>query len=184
LGELPLQNGEADIVYCIEVVEHVYRNRAAIRDLCRVSRDLIVLTTPNLWFPAVAHDSRLPFCHWLPIWIRPTFARLFGRDGNENNLFWSPWSLAKNMKDFKRISPWLHYPSYQSFVDTFPFYLPYGTGERVDKIATMKRIYYHVISHLGTASHLLAPSLAGVFKRNKNETRNDFDRYKVSKAKA
>ncbi|MFW6364709.1 MAG: class I SAM-dependent methyltransferase [Bacteroidota bacterium] len=39
LGFLPLSDKEADVVYCIEVLEHVYRDKKAIPELRRVSGD-------------------------------------------------------------------------------------------------------------------------------------------------
>lgn len=45
---LPLRDREADIVYCIEVLGHVSRLPEAGPDLCRTTKDLLILTTPNL----------------------------------------------------------------------------------------------------------------------------------------
>ncbi|WP_019503545.1 bifunctional 2-polyprenyl-6-hydroxyphenol methylase/3-demethylubiquinol 3-O-methyltransferase UbiG [Pleurocapsa sp. PCC 7319] len=166
LGDLPIKDQEADIVYCIEVIEHVYKSKAAIYDLSRVTKDLVIVTTPNLWFPIIAHDTQLPFCHWLPISWRKRYAKLFDRHKREiDNLFWSPYSLQKELKEFKPISQWLHYTSYQKFKDTFPFYLPYGTGKYLNKLSLSKKLYYDIISKLGIYSHWFLPSLAYVFKR-------------------
>ena len=168
LGELSMQDKEADVVYCIEVLEHVYKSKKAIDDLCRVSSDLIILSTPNLWFPVIAHDSRLPFCHWLPVSLRKVYARMFNRlDREIDNLFWSPLSLNTRMKDFKRISKFFHYSSVRKYINTFPFYLPYGRGSRIVKISLIKRIYYSIISIFGKYSYVFSPSLAGVYKRKK-----------------
>lgn len=168
LGRLPLNKKEANVVYCVEVLEHVYRDTGTIHDLCRVSNDLVIITTPNLWFPIIAHDTQLPFCHWLPIPIRKTYAKLFSRGTVENNnLFWSPYFLQKNMVGFKPISNWLHYSSLKKFRDTFPFYLPYGKGRYVNKLGYAKKIYYEIISRLGMYSHYMVPSLSYVFKREK-----------------
>lgn len=166
LGSLPLDDKEAEIVYCIEVLEHVYRDKEAIPDLCRVSADLLIFTTPNLWFPVIAHDTRLPFCHWLPVYLRKPYAKLFKRENEENdNLFWSPISLRKYMNGYKPVSKWLHYSSLKRFKETYPFYLPYGNGSYVEKIGFFKNLYYEIISKLGMYSHYLSPSLSYVFKR-------------------
>lgn len=166
LGELPLHDKEADVVYCIEVLEHVYKSTAALQDLARVSKNLLIFTTPNLWFPVIAHDTQLPFCHWLPIPVRKVYAKLFNRTHKENdNLFWSPLSIKKNTPDFKPISKWLHYSSYQNFKDTFPFYLPYGKGRYVTEIGAKKKLYYDIVSKLGIYSHWVLPSLSYVLER-------------------
>ncbi|NOZ36718.1 MAG: class I SAM-dependent methyltransferase [Gammaproteobacteria bacterium] len=167
LQRIPLKDKEADIVYCIEVLEHVYRSNDAVSELCRVSKDLVVLTTPNLWFPVIAHDTQLPFCHWLPVPVRKIYAKLFNRTNRENdNLFWSPYTLTKKMQGFKPISDWLHYSSYEKFLDTFPYYLPYGEGSYIKKISAPKKIYYSVVSRLGLLSHFVVPSLSYVFQRS------------------
>jgi len=166
LGKLPLDQKEAHIVYCIEVLEHVYRAAGAIQDLCRVSSEFMIITTPNLWFPIIAHDTQLPICHWLPIPIRKVYAKLFKRQDRENdNLFWSPYSLKKNMPGFKPVSKWLHYASYKNHKDTYPFYLPYGNGKYVSGMGKNKKLYYDLVSKFGMLSHWILPSLAYVFKR-------------------
>ena len=163
---LPLGDREGDVVYCIEVLEHVYRSEKALHELCRVTGDLLVLTTPNLWFPVIAHDTQLPFCHWLPVPWRNIYAKMFNRTNRENdNLFWSPCTLRKNLRDFKPMSKWLHYSSYEKFLATFPFYLPYGAGSYVRRLGMLKKMYYDVVSRLGMNSHWVVPSLAYVFKR-------------------
>jgi len=167
LGKLPVSDKETDIAYCIEVIEHVNRSADALHDLSRIAKDLLIITTPNLWFPVIAHDTQLPFCHWLPIPLRKIYARLFNRlDWEYTNLFWSPISLRKNLKGFKPVSKWLHYSSYKTFQETFPFYLPYSSsGVYVNNLSKSKRIYYGIISKLGMYSHSFTPSLAYVFKR-------------------
>jgi 2-polyprenyl-3-methyl-5-hydroxy-6-metoxy-1,4-benzoquinol methylase len=166
LGKLPINFKQADIVYCIEVLEHVYKSREAFSDLCRIARDFIILTTPNQWFPVIAHDTQLPFCHWLPIPVRRVYAKIFHKTDRENdNLFWSPVSLSKNMKDFTRVSKWLHYASYKDYLETYPLYLPYGNGIYINHISKGKKFYFDLINKLGESSFLLAPSLAGVYRR-------------------
>ncbi|MEZ5082509.1 MAG: class I SAM-dependent methyltransferase [Bacteroidales bacterium] len=166
LGSLPLEDRVADVVYCIEVLEHVYKDHNAILDLHRTSKDLVIITTPNLWFPVIAHDTQLPFCHWLPVPIRKPYAKLFNRTIFQNdNLFWSPVTLRKHMKGFKPVSKWLHYKSLDRFKETFPFYLPYNSGRYVKKLGTAKKLYYELAAKLGMASHYVLPSLAYVFKR-------------------
>ncbi|MCP4698238.1 MAG: methyltransferase domain-containing protein [Gammaproteobacteria bacterium] len=169
LGKLPLQDRESDVVYCIEVLEHIYRNPGAIPDLCRISKDLLILTTPNLWFPVIAHDTELPFCHWLPIPARQIYAKLFGRDKDaypeNDNLFWSPYSLKQQTKGFKQISKWLHYASYQRYRETFPFYLPYDKQPYVENMGRAKALYYGFVSRSEMLSRYFVPSLACVLKR-------------------
>jgi len=167
LGSLPAKADEADVAYCIEVLEHVYRSPDSLKDLARVSSDLLIITTPNLWFPVIAHDTRLPFCHWLPIPVRKSYARLFNRHkGEVDNLFWSPASLGKSLGEFSVVSNFLHYASYLNFKNTFPFYLPYGIPEQVNSLGKKKALYYELAAKLGSKSRFVLPSLACVYKRN------------------
>lgn len=65
---LPFADGAFDVVHSSAVIEHV-GSRAEqarfIRELSRVSRRLVCLTTPNRWFPVEVHTG-LPLLHWLP----------------------------------------------------------------------------------------------------------------------
>lgn len=163
---LPLKARIADVTYCIEVIEHVGKDPSAIIELCSVSANLLILTTPNLWFPIISHDTGLPLCHWLPCRLRKSYAKVFGRqDSEQGNLFWSPFSLKRHMKEFRRISRFLHYLSYDRYRATFPLYLPYGKGRHIPKPTHLLETYYKFISKFGSIPPILCPSLAGVFQR-------------------
>jgi Methyltransferase domain len=168
LGSLPLKDQEADVTYCIEVLEHVYGDTSAVSDLARVSRDLLIVTTPNQWFPIVAHDTRLPFCHWLPVPWRRIYARLCGRGHCEcDNRFWSPVSLDRELRGFRRVSRFLHYHALENYLATYPFWLPYGedANRYQPRIGRAKRAWYTLAARLGTRSAWMLPSLAGVYRR-------------------
>jgi len=170
LGQLEMKDREADVVFCIEVLEHVFGEKEALRDLRRVADKIIVLSTPNLWFPVVAHDTQLPFCHWLPVPLRKQYAHLFGRQKREyRNIFWSPMALRKHLKPFKRVSKWFHYKDYGQYLNTFPIYYPYRGGFYVERLHPVKKIYYDITSKLGKHSYMVNPSLAGVYMRNGDE---------------
>lgn len=168
LGALPLPDACCDVAYCVEVLEHVGGDPAAVQDLARVSRDLVVLTTPNLWFPVIAHDTELPFCHWLPMPLRRAYARLFKRNHRENdNIFWSPLSIMKLMPDYEVVSKFLHYRSINNFLNTFPLHLPYIGRGRVDHIGRLQELYYRLAAKLGSRSMFVLPNLACVLKRTR-----------------
>lgn len=166
LGRLPFADNYADIVFAVEMVEHLNKSKLAMNDLCRICRNYLIITTPNLWFPIIKHDTRLPFCHWLPLTARQIYATLAGRaDEQDGNLFWSPISLKNSLKGFKRISNWLHYANYQDYLDTFPYYLPYAQGQYLTEPGRFQKKYYDLISPFGKYSHIFSPNLAGVFQR-------------------
>ncbi|MBO1073051.1 class I SAM-dependent methyltransferase [Roseomonas marmotae] len=102
---LPFPDRSFDAVYCIEVIEHVSDRPEVVRDLGRVSRRHLTVSTPNKAAPVVFHDTCLPFCHWLHPRFRNGYARLFGRlRQQDNNLFWSPWKLVSSLPEFECLS--------------------------------------------------------------------------------
>jgi hypothetical protein len=166
LGELPLADGEARVAYCIEVIEHIGRSRPAVRDLGRVAAEMIIVTTPNLYFPVIAHDTGLPFCHWLPLPLRARYAGLCGREARENdNLFWSPRSLLAELPAFRVVSRFLHFASRRDYLATFPIYVPYVGGGLRRRDGRLKSLYYRAASMLGRHSLYAMPSLACTLRR-------------------
>lgn len=173
LGGIGLPDRSIDIVYCIEVLEHVRASRAALADLARLSRDVLIVTTPNKWFPVIAHDTRLPFCHMLPLPARQVYARAMKRTDCENdNIFLSPLMLRRALADYRPVSGFLHYASLDDYLATYPFYLPYlgaGGGEQ-RSVGRAKLAWYRLASRLGRNSAFVMPNLAGVY-RLKSRTR-------------
>jgi SAM-dependent methyltransferase len=168
---LPLDDQETGVTYCIEVLEHVARDEKALSELARVTAQDIILTTPNLWFPIIAHDTQLPFCHWLPLSMRQVYANICGRGNRENdNLFWSPLSLQAGLRDFELISGFLHYQSFADYAATFPIYIPYGTGEQRSSMGHFAAAYYRFASFLGRRSQYVMPNLAAVYRRRHSAT--------------
>ena len=166
MGRLPLGDCEARVTYCIEVIEHIGRDCAAIRDLSRVSAEALVITTPNLYFPVISHDTKLPFCHWLPLGLRARYAKICGRADRENdNLFWSPRALMRGLPDFEVVSPFLHYASRADYLSTFPFYLPYVGGGMRHSDGRLKSVFYALAALLGRHSIYVMPSLACTLRR-------------------
>ena len=81
IADLPLADRSADIFTSIETIEHLpgVANRA-LQEIARTAGNLILVSTPNKAFPVVAHDTRLPFAHWMPPNFRKHYARLFRRE--------------------------------------------------------------------------------------------------------
>jgi SAM-dependent methyltransferase len=71
-SRLPFADRSFDLVVSFAVIEHVGdrdRQRAFVRELCRVGR-ICYITTPNRWYPIEFH-TLVPFLHWLPpTWFR------------------------------------------------------------------------------------------------------------------
>jgi SAM-dependent methyltransferase len=78
---LPFADRSFDLYYSNAVLEHVgttEEQRRFLSEACRVSKR-VFLSTPNRWFPIDSH-TMIPFAHWLPLGVRNTIYRLFGRD--------------------------------------------------------------------------------------------------------
>jgi len=98
--DLPFRDGEFDYAHSSAVLEHVGSAEQQVRflrELWRVARKGIFVTTPNRWFPVEFHTT-LPLVHWLPAGLhRPIFRALgrgfFADEANLNLL--SPGTLAK-----------------------------------------------------------------------------------------
>lgn len=66
--DLPFEDGSFDFVHSSAVIEHVGSRQNQIRflkELWRVSRKGIFVTTPNRWFPIEVHTV-IPLLHFLP----------------------------------------------------------------------------------------------------------------------
>jgi SAM-dependent methyltransferase len=166
LCAIPMANGEADVTYCVEVLEHIDRDRRGFAELDRVTSRYLILTTPNAAFPVVQHDTVLPFCHWLPMPLRDAYAHLAGRAHmQQGNRFWYPWDLRRGLGNFRRTSRFMHFPRVQAYFDLYPYYLPYGSGEQRSAPSKAMRSYYRMAAWFGGYSHLVLQNLAGTFER-------------------
>ena len=161
IASLPLPERCMDAVYCIEVIEHTGVDPAFVAQLCRISRDVLVITTPNKLFPIISHDTALPFCHWLPLRARDVYAAAFGRSRRqENNLFWSPRSLFGSVNNFQRVSRFMHYAHYAEYRELHP------VGGRHRSLARRcLDAYLPLASLLGPRSVYVLPNLASTFRR-------------------
>lgn len=88
--DLPFEDGSYDYVHSSAVIEHVgsaERQAAFLRELWRVARRGIFVTTPNRWFPIEAHTV-MPLIHFLPPRTFRAILKLLGRDffAQEENL--------------------------------------------------------------------------------------------------
>ena len=87
---LPFADREFDFVHSSAVLEHVgsrEKQVAFLREVWRVARKGIFVTTPNRWFPIEVH-TMMPFIHWLPIAAFQKLCKMRGLDffAYEDNL--------------------------------------------------------------------------------------------------
>lgn len=167
LPELPLTDQEADVTFCVEVIEHVGVSRSIGAELGRVTKDMLTITTPNRIFPCIRHDTSLPLCHWLPLPARDAYAELFGRRHlQDNNLFWSPGLLLDSLPEFERVSRVLQFKDVDQFLRVEKlldqtFGRDYATPARV-----ARRHFFSILGRvLGPLALYALPNLASTFRR-------------------
>lgn len=161
IASLPLPERSMDAVYCIEVIEHTGVQEEFVAQLCRISRDVLVITTPNKLFPVINHDTALPFCHWLPLRARDLYATAFGRSARqENNLFWSPGSLLGSVTGFRRVSRFMQFATYADYRE-----LRRAGGRRLTLARRCLGAYFALAALLGRHSVYVLPNLASTFRR-------------------
>lgn len=159
IADLPLPDRSMDAVYCIEVIEHTGVQADFVRQLCRISNDVLVITTPNKLFPVINHDTALPFCHWLPFRARDWYAAAFRRrDRQHNNLFWSPAELLGSVAGFRRVSRFMQFGSYAEYRA-----LHAGRGGLGRRLLA---VYLALAACLGSKAIYALPNLASTFRRN------------------
>ena len=92
-GPLPFEDASFDVAHSSAVIEHVgscASQENFLRELWRVSRSGIFVTTPNRWFPVEVHTV-LPLVHWLPpslfrALLNHTGKRFYAKEENLNLL--------------------------------------------------------------------------------------------------
>lgn len=163
IAQLPLDDRAFDAVYCIEVIEHTGVDPRYMQELARIARDVLVVSTPNLIFPIIHHDTSLPFCHWLPLPLRDVYATLCGRRHKQSgNRFWSPMAFLGATHGFERVSRFLHFASHADYKRSL------ALAERCKPglLARCMRRYFSVAALLGPKAIYCLPNLASTFRRN------------------
>ncbi len=175
IQDIPLVENSVDIFISIETLEHVGKEniKSALLQISDIASRGVLITTPNKFFPVIAHDTRLPFIHWLSPRKRGKYAKLFGRESwDHGNDFVSPSNLRILFEKFEPSSSCLTFADYKSYISHFPFYLPYGSDQQKrfhNRPSLLKAIYYWIVSKiLGNYSYWLMPSLSHIFVKNQN----------------
>lgn len=161
IASLPLLDRSMDAVYCVEVIEHTGVHPGLVAQLCRISRDVLVITTPNKLFPVINHDTALPFCHWLPLRMRDVYAAAFRRrHRQDNNLFWTPSRLLDSVAGFRRVSRFMQFNSYADYRT-----MRQAAGRRGGMGSRCLDAYFAMAFRLGSHAVYVLPNLASTFRR-------------------
>ncbi|HEY5210791.1 MAG TPA: class I SAM-dependent methyltransferase [Stellaceae bacterium] len=172
LQDIALADDGVDIFASIETLEHVGRPniRDSVRNMARIAKHAVILTTPNALFPIVAHDTELPLAHWLPGGLRRRYADAAGRASlDRGNQFLAPWDLAPLMKKFRPASRYQTFATREEYDRFYPHYMPYGPHQaeryRTKQRAGQRQLQIALAGILGRYSFALAPNLASLWLR-------------------
>ena len=170
LQEIPLRENGADVFVTIETLEHVGRKNVipALKRIKEIASQAVIITTPNKLFPVIAHDTQLPFAHWLPPQRRGWYAEVCGRAHmNHRNEFLSPFDLDILREKFRPASRCLTFQGFADYQKSFPYYQPYGNDADkrwIRKPGAMKAGYYRAATALtGRKSYWVLPTMARIF---------------------
>jgi ubiquinone/menaquinone biosynthesis C-methylase UbiE len=172
IQDIDLGDDAVEIFGSVETLEHVGRDqiRPSIQAMTRTASKAVVLTTPNFLFPVVAHDSELPFAHWLPPAMRHRHATSRGRaELDRGNQFLLPWHLAPLAAKFRPVSRYQTFSTRSEYDRFYPHYMPYGPDANQRYRTSPKRgqraLHTALAAVLGRYSFALAPNLASVWLR-------------------
>jgi hypothetical protein len=172
IQNIPLAPDSADIFVSIETLEHIGKKniRLALERIKGITSQGILITSPNKLFPIVAHDTRLPFIHWLPPGKRKKIVKIFRREKmDQGNEFLFPFNLNSLLEKFQPCSKCLAVEDFKAYRSLFPIYLPYGSDENtrfLSNLSRSKALYYNLISvAFRQYSYWLMPSLAVMLER-------------------
>jgi hypothetical protein len=168
-----LKIAPVEVFASIETLEHVGRNniQACIEVIASTALEAVVVTTPNNWFPSVAHDTGLPLAHWMPQTLRTWYAVAVGRgDRARNNVFLSPMDLRPLQEHgFQPASKYQTFATYAEFASFYPHYLPYGPNEkerfRKSPKAGLAAFVWLAGALAGKKSFTISPNLSSIWVR-------------------
>ncbi len=169
-----LDIGPVEIFATIETLEHVGQPniRRCIERMASTTSKAVVLSTPNFCFPIIAHDTELPFAHWMPLWLRTWYAVASGHgDRERTNAFVSPLDLRPLWRrGFRPVSRYQTFTQYSDFLSFYPHYLPYGDSDEARYRARPKpglAAYVRIAGALaGRAAFAISPNLTSLWVRN------------------
>lgn len=169
MQDVDLSAHRIDVFASIETLEHVGRPNiaACIQSILDTKPQALLVTTPNFHFPVVAHDTRLPFCHWLPKSWRVPYAAAFNRtEQNEANDFLKASDLAPFLREFRPATRFQTFGTFDEFLAFYPHYLPYGNAADRVRQAPSRGLKWFVRlagTLFGTSAWRVSPNLGAIW---------------------
>lgn len=163
-----LPGDRVDVTVTLQTLEHVPRAVEALSSLASLTRQAVVLSTPNRLFPKDGHDSGLLFSHWLPPGARRRWVALRRPQVRVLNTFLTPMQIDSTLQGFRRATVAYNFPSLEEWLDQFPCFFPYaGRGRFLPARAERRRWQAAATAYrlLGQKAQYLAPMFEGIYVR-------------------
>ena len=99
--QLPLQGKAFDMIFCLQVYEHVPDDERMMSEIFRVLKPggYVIFSGPNRLYPIEPHYF-LPFLHWLPAKLADRYLRVTGKGSSYYERSRSYWGLRHLVRDF------------------------------------------------------------------------------------
>ncbi len=99
--QMPLKEETFDMIFCLQVYEHVPDDERMMSEIFRVLKPggYVIFSGPNRLFPIEPHYF-LPFLHWLPAKLADRYLRVTGKGSSYYERSRSYWGLRRLVRDF------------------------------------------------------------------------------------
>lgn len=181
ISALPFKSNICDVFSSIETLEHLgthQKQYVALREMKRLSKELIVIETPNKWWPIDSHDTGILFIHWFPQNVRSFFAKVLGinKKREYTNIFLSLVEISHILKSCKLLTGYYNFSSYDEWArESFPSCKPYGRAPypiRAHPSIINKIIFGATSKILNKYIQYVLPSLQIIYKHLPLNTKN------------
>ena len=174
IEKLPFKDKSVDFFSCLETLEHVENQKAALHEMARVTQDYVVIETPNGLFPKDTHNTGLILGNYVPKCVRRAYVKLRKKPDDLDTMtrVMNPFTIERGLKGFKVVSEMEAFDSIADWVKSRPYYMPYGLGKNTFKprINTKSKKYL-VLSKLyaliGNRIRFVLPAYIAVLRRVK-----------------
>jgi len=156
ISALPFKSKICDVFSSLETSEHLgtrQKQYAALREMKRLSKELIVIETPNKWWPIDSHDTGLFFIHWFPQKVRSFLSKVLGinKKREYTNIFLSLVEISRMLKSWRLLTRYYNFSSYNEWArESFPSCKPYGRAPYLVRIhpSVIKKIIFGASSKI------------------------------------
>lgn len=108
-NKLPYADSQFDLVVLWQVLEHVptsAEKKSLLSEVSRVVKNngLVLIETPNFFFPIDYHDTSLPFVHYLPAVFRQALIKKLRKRDFPPSFYTNAGQIKKFLRSFAGVS--------------------------------------------------------------------------------